>query len=214
MALHTVPIICSNHVFQGYSAPILRPGTGFCGTDHFPLSLSSQFPAVFFLFFSFLGAKKSKKISSKAGYPRQPWHSTLVLKYLRVTSSPGSNISRQQWQLTVHRERKKKPQYRLRKWPWEVPAPQSWSPKCVERSHQRHIPKLQLCNFHLGFQPRAMGGSREFVSSSYSFPQHCMPCRISVGAGLFTNLFFGLVIKTHDRESKRESLESSLFAAE
>ena len=27
-----------------------------------------------------------------------------------------------------------------------------------------------------------------FVSCPYSFPQHCMPYRLSVGAGLFTNL--------------------------
>jgi hypothetical protein len=33
---------------------------------------------------------------------------------------------------------------------------QSWSPECVERSHQRHIPKLQLCNFHLSFKPSAL----------------------------------------------------------
>ena len=46
-------------------------------------------------------------------------------------------------------------------------------------------------------------GSREFVSSSYSFPQHCMPYRLSVGAGLFTNLFFRLVINTHEREMFR-----------
>jgi len=31
---------------------------------------------------------------------------------------------------------------------------------------------------------------REFVSGSYSFPQHCMSYRLSVGAGLFTNPFF------------------------
>ncbi len=99
------------------------------------------------------GGGGEKFLYPKAGYPRQPWHRTLVLKYLRVTSSSGSNISRQQWQRTVHRERKKKRQYRLRKWPREVPAPQSWSPKCVEISHQRHIPKLQLCNFYLRFKP-------------------------------------------------------------
>jgi hypothetical protein len=34
------------------------------------------------------------------------------------------------------------------------------------------------------------GGSREIVSGSYSFPQHCMSYRLSVGTGLFTNLFF------------------------
>ena len=38
-----------------------------------------------------------------------------------------------------------------------------------------------------------------FVSCPYSFPQHCMPYRLSVGAGLFTSLFW-LVIKTHKRE--------------
>ncbi len=37
-----------------------------------------------------------------------------------------------------------------------------------------------------------------FVSCPYSFPQHCMSYRLSVGAGLFTNLFW-LVIKTHER---------------
>ncbi len=37
-----------------------------------------------------------------------------------------------------------------------------------------------------------------FVSCPYSFPQHCMPYRLSVGAGLFTSLFW-LVIKTHER---------------
>ncbi len=42
-------------------------------------------------------------------------------------------------------------------------------------------------------------GSREFVSGSYSFPQHCMPYRLSVGAGLFTNHLW-LVINTHERE--------------
>jgi hypothetical protein len=31
--------------------------------------------------------------------------------------------------------------------------------------------------------------SREFVSGSYSFPQHCMTYRLSVGGGVFTNLF-------------------------
>ncbi len=29
-----------------------------------------------------------------------------------------------------------------------------------------------------------------FVSCPYSFPQHCMPYRLSVGAGLFSNLFW------------------------
>jgi hypothetical protein len=33
------------------------------------------------------------------------------------------------------------------------------------------------------------GGSREFVSGSYSFPHHCMTDRVSVGEGLSTNLF-------------------------
>ena len=34
-------------------------------------------------------------------------------------------------------------------------------------------------------------GTGEFVSSSYSLPQNCMPYRLSVGAGLLTNLFYG-----------------------
>ncbi len=45
-----------------------------------------------------------------------------------------------------------------------------------------------------------------FVSCPYSFPQHCMPYRLSVGAGLFTNLFW-LVIKTHERVT----LECNVF---
>ena len=56
MALHIVPNTCSNHVFQGCSAPILRPGTGFSGTDHFPVSLSSL-PDVFFFFSIFFSSK-------------------------------------------------------------------------------------------------------------------------------------------------------------
>ncbi len=61
MALHTAPIMCSNHVFQGCSAPILRPGTGFSGTDRFPDSLSSV-PAVFFFFLFFRGKKIKKNL--------------------------------------------------------------------------------------------------------------------------------------------------------
>jgi hypothetical protein len=34
----------------------------------------------------------------------------------------------------------------------------------------------------------AHGGPREFVSSQYYFPQHCMSNRLSVGPGLFTGL--------------------------
>ena len=50
--------------------------------------------------------------------------------------------------------REKKTEQRARNWPIEVPGLQSGSPKCVERWHQRHIPKLKLCNFHLWFKPR------------------------------------------------------------
>jgi hypothetical protein len=32
------------------------------------------------------------------------------------------------------------------------------------------------------------GGLGVFVSCPYSFPQHCMSYRLSVGTGLFTNL--------------------------
>jgi hypothetical protein len=39
----------------------------------------------------------------------------------------------------------------------------------------------------------------EFASSSYSFPQHCMNYRLSVGAGLFTNHFW-LTINKHKSE--------------
>ena len=63
MALHTVPIMCSNHVFQGYNAPILRPARVSADTS-LPLSLSYQIPCCFFLFPLFPGAKKSKNISS------------------------------------------------------------------------------------------------------------------------------------------------------
>jgi hypothetical protein len=43
-------IICSNHVFQGYSEPIFRQDTGFGGTDHSTVSLSSRFLPVLFFF--------------------------------------------------------------------------------------------------------------------------------------------------------------------
>ncbi len=39
-----------------------------------------------------------------------------------------------------------------------------------------------------------------FVSCPYSFPQHCMPYRLSVGAGLFTNLFWIGNKNTWERE--------------
>ena len=56
---------------------------------------------------------------------------------------------------------------------------------------------LRVCRAHGDV---THGGLGEFVSCPYSFPQHCMPYRLSVGAGLFTNLFW-LVIKTHEREN-------------
>ncbi len=103
----------------------------------------------------------------KAGYPRQPWQDTgakifgsnfiFRIQYIKMTVTTHST-----------RERKKKPQYRLRKWPREVPAPQSWCPKCVERSQQRHIPKLQLCHFHLGFQPRDLVVLETWMSVHYA----------------------------------------------
>ena len=34
------------------------------------------------------------------------------------------------------------------------------------------------------------GGLGGFVSCPYSFPQHCIPYRLSVGVGLFTNPYF------------------------
>jgi hypothetical protein len=46
-------------------------------------------------------------------------------------------------------------------------------PNCVERTHQRHIPKLQLRNFHLSFQPSAAGSSSR---------QHFSPRLPPVGA--------------------------------
>ncbi len=43
------------------------------------------------------------------------------------------------------------------------------------------------------------GGLGGFVSCPYFFPQYCMPYRLSVGSGLFTNHFW-LAINTHERE--------------
>jgi hypothetical protein len=50
-----------------------------------------------------------------------------------------------------------------------------------------------------------------FVICPYSFPHHCMTYRLSVGTGLFTNLFL-LVIKTHEarREDKQKGTSASL----
>jgi hypothetical protein len=96
-----------------------------------------------------------------------------VPKYLRGISFSGSNISRHQWQGTVHRERGKKTSVPSQKVTVRGPHTSildSWSPKCVERSHQRHIPRLQLCNFRLSFQPS--GVSSLLISSNlFSFLQ-------------------------------------------
>ena len=40
------------------------------------------------------------------------------------------------------------------------------------------------------------------MNSSYYFPHHCMTYRLSVGAGLLTDLFL-LTINTHDSEGTR-----------
>jgi hypothetical protein len=45
-------------------------------------------------FFFFFAQQKKRKFLFQAGYPLGNRDSTLVLKYLRVTSSSGSNISR------------------------------------------------------------------------------------------------------------------------
>jgi hypothetical protein len=68
MTLHTVPIICSNHVFQGYSSPILRPA--LVSTEPITLlSLPVLTPCFFFLFSLFGGEKKSKNFSLKSWVP-------------------------------------------------------------------------------------------------------------------------------------------------
>jgi hypothetical protein len=123
------------------------------------LSLCPHSSLLVFFFFLFFLEEKNRKNSLQSWVPSAT-----------VTQNTGAKIFESNFifripyikmTVTTHstRERKKKPQYRLRKWPWEVPTPQSWSPKCVERSHQRHIPKLQLCNFHLSFKPSDVDAS-------------------------------------------------------
>ncbi len=81
------------------------------------------------------------------------------------------------------------------------------SVKKAEDSHHRGDPDCQgtvgpghshtAQNFCLSC-PWGRDPEYSFVNSSYSFPQHCMSYRLSVGAGLLTNLFL-LLINTHER---------------
>jgi hypothetical protein len=64
---------------------------------------------------------------------------------------------------------------------------------CQSAGSFTHIAKLLSC-------PWGRDPEYRFVNSSYYFPQHCMPYRLSVGAGLLPNLF-RLAINTHERET-------------
>ena len=74
MTLYTVPIICNNHVFQSYSVPILRPDTGFCGTDHFPLSVGK-------VVFSITQEKKKKGNLRVSHEESKVFSSTIAKKF-------------------------------------------------------------------------------------------------------------------------------------
>ncbi len=71
----------------------------------------------------------------------------------------------------------------------------SWSPVTVvpggrgwTSSKPGHLhTALHVCRAHGDVTHGGLGG---FVSCPYFFPQHCMPYRLSVGTGLFTNAFF------------------------
>jgi hypothetical protein len=59
---------------------------------------------------------------------------------------------------------------------WLVIPPQPWSPKCVTRWHQKHIPKLLPCNFHRRFKP-SRGGVSVWFDRHKSITVRCFTCQ-------------------------------------
>ncbi len=73
---------------------------------------------------------------------------------------------------------------------------------CTARGSSWYKNWTTILTVNVKVNPRRWGTRNiSFVSCVYSFPQHCMPYRLSVAAGLFTNLFW-LVIKTHERHMR------------